>query len=124
MPRVVAVASDELLAKIDRTLERNTEAFDRNAAAFDRNGEAFDRCIAVLDRVDARLDRFEQRDAEHTAFLNELTERHARVTEDMIAAIQRFGTELQREIADQRAQIQANTQAVLRLLDRWGPEAS
>jgi hypothetical protein len=32
-------------------------------------------------------------------------------------------TKLQAEIADQRAQIQANTQALLRVLHRLGPQA-
>jgi hypothetical protein len=59
----------------------------------------------------------EKRDREMREFLDALTERHVGITQQMIGAI----TKLQAEIADQRAQIQANTRAVLRLLDRFGP---
>jgi hypothetical protein len=59
----------------------------------------------------------DKRDREMREFLDALTERHVGITRQMIAAI----TKLQAEIADQRAQIQANTQALLRLLDRFGP---
>jgi hypothetical protein len=61
-------------------------------------------------------------------FLDALTERHVRVTQQMIGALDRLTTQvnsgfaqLQAEVADQRAQIQANTQALLRILDRLGP---
>jgi hypothetical protein len=59
----------------------------------------------------------EKRDREMRDFLDALTERHVGITQQMIAAI----AKLQAEIADQRAHIQANTQALLRVLDRLGP---
>jgi hypothetical protein len=94
------VADDELLRKIDRTLERNTDAFER---------------------VNKRLDRQEQRDDEFRRFLDALTERHVGITQRLIEAIDSGFAKLQAEIADQRAQIQANTEALLKVLDRLEP---
>lgn len=59
----------------------------------------------------------DKRDREMRQFLDGLTERHVGITQQMIGAL----TKLQDEIADQRAQIQANTQALLKVLDRLGP---
>ncbi|MGH2984440.1 MAG: hypothetical protein ACRDK5_09345 [Solirubrobacterales bacterium] len=87
------MADDELLRKIDRTLERNTEAFERNR----------------------------DRDDEFRRYLDALLERHAGITQHLIEAIDSGLAQLQAEIADQREQIQANTQALLRVLDRLGP---
>jgi hypothetical protein len=109
-----SVADDELLRKIDRTMERNTEAFERNR-------EAFERTMGTLDRVNERFDRHEERDVEFRRFLDGLLERHAGITQHLIEAIDSSSAQLQAEIADQRSQIQANTQALLRVLDRFGP---
>lgn len=108
------MADEELLRKIDRTLERNTEASERNR-------EAFERTMATLDRVNERLDRHEERDGEFRRYLDALTERHVGISQQLIEAINSGFAQLQAEIADQRAQIQANTKAVLRVLDRLGP---
>jgi hypothetical protein len=59
----------------------------------------------------------QERDREHREFLDALTQRHVGITEQLVAAI----TTLQAEIADQREQIQANTAALLRVLDRLEP---
>jgi hypothetical protein len=68
--------------------------------------------------VDEEFRRWaEERDREHREFLDALTERHVGVTQQMVAAL----STLQAEISDQRAQIQANTQALLTVLDRFGP---
>jgi ABC-type transporter Mla subunit MlaD len=53
-------------------------------------------------------------------FLDGLTERHVGITRQLLGAI----TQLQAEIADQRGQIQANTQALHRVLDRLEPGGS
>jgi predicted nucleic acid-binding Zn-ribbon protein len=70
----------------------------------------------------------EKRDREHREFLDALTERHVGITQRMIATIERLEQRmtialaaLQAEIADQREQIQANTQALLTVLDRFEP---
>ena len=65
---------------------------------------------------------FAEQKAASDRFHRELLERHAGITESMIAALQESTAQLVAEIADQRAQIRANTQAVLRALDRLGPE--
>ncbi len=80
--------------------------------------------------------RWQDRDRAWTEFaaqnrrLNDaLLERHAGITAEMIASIQRSGEEhsaafsaLQSEIADQRAQIQAQTEAILQVIDRFPPQ--
>ena len=69
--------------------------------------------------VDQEFRRWsEQRDGEMREFLDALTERHVGITQQLVDVI----TNLQAEIADQRAQIQANTQALLRVLDRLDPK--
>jgi hypothetical protein len=122
------VGQEDLLRKIDRTLERNTDAFERNREAFERNleasernREAFERTMATLDRVNERLDRHEERDGEFRRFLDALTERHVGITQHLIESIDSGFAKLQGEIADQRAQIQANTEALLKVLDRLEP---
>jgi cupin superfamily acireductone dioxygenase involved in methionine salvage len=91
---------------------------------------AMNEVVARLDRIDVRLERWEAESSRTNAeqrrerleardFMDALLRRHAGVTQDMIAALQA----LQAEILDQREQIQATTQAILRLLDeRFGPE--
>jgi hypothetical protein len=79
--------------------------------------------LAGIRRIEERWqeerERWAERDVALREFLDGLTQRHVRVTQAMIGAL----GGLQAEIADQRQQIQANTQALLRLLDeRFGPE--
>ena len=55
------------------------------------------------------------------AFIREILGRHERATDAMVARLeeQRLAlVDMRGEIADQRKQIQANTQAVLSVLDR------
>lgn len=70
-------------------------------------------------------------DAEDRRYLDALLERHVTITQAMITAmqggfaelseaIQASLAELQAEIADQREQIRANTEATWRMLDRFG----
>ena len=73
----------------------------------------------IEERWKEERDRWKQREASLQDFLDALTDRHVRVTQAMIDAIDN----LSGEVADQRQQIQANTRAILRLLDdRFGPE--
>lgn len=79
--------------------------------------------LAGVRRIEERWqderERWMQRDVTQREFVDALTDRHVRVTQAMIGAIE----DLRAEVADQRQQIQANTQAILRLLDeRFGPE--
>jgi hypothetical protein len=60
-------------------------------------------------------------DADERRYLDAFFDRHAKVTDAMVGAmneISRSMQALQSEIADQREQIQANTAALLRVLDR------
>ena len=65
-----------------------------------------------------------ERDAAQQTFFHELLEHNARINAEMIAGLQEFGAKMSAEIDDQREQIRANTQAVLRALDRLGPESA
>jgi hypothetical protein len=56
-------------------------------------------------------------DADDRRFLDALLERHVTITEAMIAAMNQGFADLHAEIADQREQIQANTAALLKVLD-------
>jgi hypothetical protein len=105
------VADDEILARIDRT----------------------------LDRIDSRIEqserRWQTRDHEwkslaedNRRFNDALLERHAGITAAMIASLERSTEEntarslaLQAEIADQRALIQAQTEAIMQVIDRLPP---
>jgi methyl-accepting chemotaxis protein len=89
---------DASLTRIDETLERQTEAFDRHAAAFERHAVAFERQSEAFARQEQAL-----------ALM-------ARGFERNIAALDA----LTKVLADMSDQIRANTQAVLRLLDRFG----
>jgi hypothetical protein len=73
----------------------------------------------------------EKRDRQQREFLDSLTERHVGITQEMIGALDRLTArvnagfaQLQAEIADQREQIQANTEALLRVLGRLEPRGS
>jgi hypothetical protein len=72
------VTEAELLRRLDRTIERNSQVIDLNARAFDRLVKSHERLV----RSDQRLGR---------------------------------------TVDDLRDQIAANTQALLRLIDRLGP---
>jgi type IV secretory pathway ATPase VirB11/archaellum biosynthesis ATPase len=66
----------------------------------------------------------ENRDREMREFLDALTERHVGITQQLISSIEAGFARLQAEIADQRKQIQANTAALLKVLDRLEPRGS
>jgi hypothetical protein len=60
-------------------------------------------------------------DEEFRRYLDALLERHASITQELITQMQLGFSSLQAEIADQREQIQANTAAILRVIDRFPP---
>jgi hypothetical protein len=65
-------------------------------------------------RWDAELER---RDGEFREFMREITLRHEKVFGSVLAEME----EWRKETEEGRRQIRANTEAVLRLLDRLGP---
>lgn len=105
-----------------------------------------ERIDRTLDRIDARLEqgdkrweeserRWEKRDREWKRLADEnrryndaLLKRHAGITQAQIAAIDAIREQssadsaaLQAEIADQRSEIRAQTEALLRIIDRLPP---
>jgi hypothetical protein len=111
------VASDELISRIDRHLERgnelaerNLEAFERQEVAFERNREAFERNGETLDRAIAAFD--DQRE-----FMRELTIRTERTHASLVTEIRRGFAEIHEGFADQR-------RALLAILDRLPPAPS
>jgi hypothetical protein len=88
-----------------------------------------------MERGDRLMERIIEMHDEHRVFIREMTVRHERFMDGLTKSMDRTFTALQAEIWSQRdeiaasteetrrstEQIQANTQAVLRLLDRFGP---
>ena len=96
-------AFDLLIAASDRNtevLQRNSEAFERNSKAFERNSEAFERNSEALDRHAATV-------ADLRRFIRETSVRNERVWRSVLA-----------ELDDIREETRAQTQALLRILDR------
>lgn len=93
---------DTRLERNDQVIERNTKAFERNVQASERNAQAFERNAQAFER-------------NTKAF-----ERHSRAGGHTVAALK----SIRDEIADGRDERRAQTQALLRMLDRLdeGPQ--
>lgn len=90
--------------------------------------------IERIERIERRWEeereRWMARDVEMRTFLDAITERHVRVTQEAIGALQLMQGQIEqqtreyrREMAGQRDALRAHTEALLRLLDeRFGPE--
>ena len=87
------------LDRIDATIDRNSDAFERNSEAFDRYVRAFEDLQAVIResrvREERALQAFEQRLDANATLLARQMEANTRRTEAM-------------------------TEALWRMLDRWG----
>ncbi len=112
----------EVLVRIDRTLDRIDAGLDASEKRWARRDE-----LLEADREEAQR-RWERLAADNRRYNDALLERHARITGDMIAALRRHGDEesarttaILAEIADQREQIQAQTRALLQVIDRLPP---
>ena len=113
------MTEDQVLDRIDRTLNR----IDARIEESERRWQE--------ERQRSREDRqrWQEERTEHRRYNDALFERHARISADQIAAIESIRVQsaadsaaLQAEIADQRSQIQAQTDALLKFLDRLPPE--
>lgn len=103
----------EHLARVDSRLAEFRQDWRRREAQLDHRWAEGERRWEERDRWRSDNERMSRR------FHDELLKTNARITEDLIAAI---GV-IRAEVEDSREQIQANTRAVLRLLDeRFGPE--
>jgi uncharacterized protein (DUF885 family) len=60
---------------------------------------------------------------EHRHFNDGILRKMTVMTDEYIQIMREGAAALQREIAEQRAQIRANTEAVLKVLDRFPPQA-
>lgn len=109
------------LERIDATVARQAESFDRQAESFDRQAESFDRLVSRLE-----ADRVESR-AHHERMMRRMDRSEAILVEaigDIDLSLQRNTDRLEQmgaAIRDIRDTVQANTQAVLSVLDRLGP---
>jgi hypothetical protein len=74
------------------------------------------RLHATLDRVDATIDRNTQAFEDLQVVIRESRIREERAFQGLERAFARHDAALE----DMRADIRANTEAILRLLDRWG----
>lgn len=119
------MASDELLERIDRHIERGVAALELNHAAFDRNTEAFERNRETLERVIAVLDRHEQLLDDQHEFMREMTVRNERVTQALVAEVRGIGEgqhelrmELRTELRDLHDESRTQREALLRVVDK------
>ena len=95
----------EAFAQHERAVERHVAAFERHEVVFERHDRAFERIEGGFNRMEARAERTEAAYQESQ-----------RLWETHLAAL----NGLVRIIDDMREQVRANTQAALRLLDRFG----
>lgn len=93
--------------KILEVIERNQAAFDLLIAASDRNTEAFERNSEAFERNSEALDRHAATVADLRGFIRETSVRNERVWRSVLA-----------ELDDIREETRAQTQALLRVLDR------
>ena len=84
-----------LFRRLHEALDRNTAAFDRNAAAFDRNAAASDRNAAAFEDLQVVI-------------------RESRIREER--AFRAFEARLE----EHGETIRAQTEALWKLLERWG----
>ena len=106
----------ETLARVDATIDRNTRGFERNADAFERNADAFERNAEAFERNAEASDRNTRAFERHAEAFDDLQTviRETRILEER--ALQRFEATMDRISAD----VNAHTEAIWRLLDRWG----
>ena len=135
---------EQLMAENQAASERNTAAFERLMEAFDRHEKAFDRhdlAMAkhekamgkhedVMDRVIAALERHEAREDDLKIFLRDQNTRMEKAFRelfrrngDALAKESRRTDEILAQIREQRAESKAQTEALLRLIDRFPPPA-
>lgn len=109
-----AMASDELVARIDRHMERGNELAARNLESFERNSEVLDRAITAFD---------DQRE-----FMRELTVRSERSHASLMAQMQQgFDTllsEMHRGFAGLHEEFADQRRAFVAILDRLPPAPS
>lgn len=122
------MADDELLARVERAFERNTDAFDRNLDAFDRNLAAFDRNTAAFERnsavLDATLERLNRSEDEHRDFMREMMLRFEKLDERMTRRwddLRRDWSETRRELAEEQRVRDQTILSILDRLERLGP---
>lgn len=101
------MARDEVLNRIDRHMERGNELMER----IDRRMEEGGRVVEENSRVIEHNSRvIEESSRETREFMRELLQRHGWFTRQVVA-----------ELKDLQGQTKAQTQAILRVLDRLQP---
>ncbi|MDQ6751119.1 MAG: hypothetical protein M3Z33_10245 [Actinomycetota bacterium] len=109
------MADDDLLGRVERAFDRNTDAFERNTEAFARNSEAFARNSEAFARnnavLDATLERLDRSEEEHRLFMREMMLRFQKVDDHMT----REWRALRREAVEDR---RVHDRAILSILDR------
>ncbi len=127
---------DRHMTRIDEELRLSREAYGRHAEAQERQADAYQRHAEMYDRHAEMYDRHAALYDDHREFIREMTLRIHRDRRATIEALQ-ANTEMLRiqlteqrtqarahheallaETADHRAQLHANTAAVLKMLDR------
>jgi hypothetical protein len=94
------VADRDILARLDRHMERGTELMEANREAFERNREAFERTRDALDRHDDALQDLR-------IFIRDMVHRNERVWREVAA-----------ELKDLRDERRAQLRGLFAVIDR------
>jgi hypothetical protein len=100
----------EFLRRFDAHLEISREHIARGNEIMERNRVAFERFEAAVDRSTEASERHARQHADLRTFIRDITRRNEVVWRGVID-----------EIAAMRDETRAQTAAILRLLDRFGP---
>ncbi|HEU5143294.1 MAG TPA: hypothetical protein VFU04_09080 [Solirubrobacterales bacterium] len=110
--------------------DRHEEAFARHDVAMAKYEKAMDRNGEVMDRVIAALDRHEAREDDFKVFIRDQNTRARRRSrplfrrnDEFLAQEARRTDEIVAESQGTRSSCRAQTEALLRLIDRFPPPA-
>lgn len=103
--------NNELLVEVREEIKLNREAFEGNRGALERNREAFERNREAFEQ---NREAFE----DLRTFTRDLTRRNEVVWRGVVEELRVSRTMLTETLTEMRDQLEANTKAVLSVLDR------
>ena len=128
------MAHDEVLARIDAHMERGNELMERGNTLMERGNVLMDRGEALarrshdlMDSVQDELRLSREQHADLRQFIREMNMRAERFTQRAIEHLERLGRKVDANsshMEDLREQGRAQTEALLRVLDRLPPGPS
>jgi len=126
-------AFERLMKTLDRheaAFVEHEKAFGEHEKAFGEHEKAFAKHEEVMKRVSAALERHESREDDLKTFIREQNRRSEKIIQEMLRRNEAFNVEQSRrtdqivaELREGRAESKAQTEALLRLIDRFPPPA-